>query len=118
MLFRSLRKGTKTDNHVLFVDASGEFEKEGNKNYLRPQHQDRIAEAIEKREDEQYFCKLVKNEDIIQNDCNLSVSSYVEQPDTREKIDIAKVNEKLKSVVAAVNQYRQQVDDIVKLLGD
>ena len=113
-----LRKGTKTDNHVLFVDASGECEKEGNKNYLRPKHQDRIAEAIEKREDEQYFCKLVKNEDIIQNDCNLSVSSYVEQPDTREKIDIAEVNEELKKVVAAVNKYRQQVDDIVKLLGD
>ena len=113
-----LRKGTKTDNHVLFVDASNEFEKEGNKNYLRPMHQDRIAEAIEKREDEQYFCRLVKNEDIIKNDCNLSVSSYVEQPDTREKINIAKVNEELKSVVAAVNQYRQQVDDIVKLLGD
>ena len=113
-----LRKGTKTDNHVLFVDASNEFEKEGNKNYLRPKHQDRIAEAIEKREDEQYFCHLVKNEDIIKNDCNLSVSSYVEQPDTREKIDIAEVNEQLKSVIAAVNQYRQQVDDIVKLLGD
>lgn len=113
-----LRKGTKTDNSVLFVDASNEFEKEGNKNYLRPKHQDRIAEAIEKREDEQYFCRLVKNEDIIKNDCNLSVSSYVEQPDTREKINIAEVNEKLKSVVAEVNKYRQQVDDIVKLLGD
>lgn len=113
-----LRKGTKTDNSVLFVDASNEFEKEGNKNYLRPKHQDRIAEAIEKREDEQYFCRLVKNEDIITNDCNLSVSSYVEQPDTREKINIAEVNEELKKVVAAVNQYRQQVDDIVKLLGE
>jgi len=113
-----LRKGTKTDNSVLFIDASGEFEKEGNKNYLRPQHQDRIAEAIEKREDVQYFCRLVKNEDIIKNDCNLSVSSYVEQPDTREKIDIAKVNEELKEVVQKVNKFRQQVDDIVKLLGD
>lgn len=113
-----LRKGTKTDNHVLFVDASNEFEKEGNKNYLRPKHQDRIADAIEKREDEQYFCRLIKNEDIIKNDCNLSVSSYVEQPDTREKIDIKKVNEELEAVVANVNKYRQQVDDIVKLLGD
>lgn len=113
-----LRKGTKTDNSVLFVDASGESEKEGNKNYLSLNHQGRIATAIEKREDEQYFCRLVKNEDIIKNDCNLSVSSYVEQPDTREKIDIAAVNEELKNVVAAVNQYRQQVDDIVKLLGD
>lgn len=113
-----LRKGTKTDNSVLFVDASNEFEKEGNKNYLRPKHQDRIAEAIEKREDEQYFCRLVKNEDIIKNDCNLSVSSYVEQPDTREKIDIKKVNEELVEVVQNVNKFRQQVDDIVKLLGD
>lgn len=113
-----LRKGTKTDNSVLFVDASGECEKEGNKNYLRPKHQDRIAEAIEKREDVQYFCRLVKNEDIIKSDCNLSVSSYVEQPDMREKIDIAKVNEELKEVVQKVNKFRQQVDDIVKLLGD
>ena len=113
-----LRKGTKTDNSVLFVDASNEFEKEGNKNYLRTKHQDRIAEAIEKREDEQYFCRLVKNEDIIKNDCNLSVSSYVEQPDTREKIDIAEVNEELKNVVAEVNKYRQQVDDIVKSLEE
>ena len=112
-----LRKGSKTDNSVLFVDASNEFEKEGNKNYLRTKHQDRIAEAIEKREDEQYFCKLVKNEDVIANDCNLSVSSYVEQPDTREKIDIEKVNAELKEVVANVNKYRQQVEDIVKLLG-
>ena len=113
-----LRKGTKTDNHVLFVDASNEFEKEGNKNYLRPKHQDRIAEAIEKREDEQYFCRLVSNADIIKNDCNLSVSSYVEQPDTREKINIAEVNEELKEVVQKVNKFRQQVDDIVKLLGE
>ena len=113
-----LRKGTKTDNSVLFVDASGECEKEGNKNYLRPKHQDRIAEAIEKREDVQYFCCLKSNAEIIANDCNLSVSSYVEQPDTREKIDIAKVNEELKEVVQKVNKFRQQVDDIVKLLGD
>lgn len=113
-----LRKGTKTDNSVLFVDASDCFEKEGNKNYLRPQHQDQIVEAIEKREDEPYFCRLVSNADIIANDCNLSVSSYVEQPDTREKIDIAKVNAELENVVIAVNHYRQQVDDIVKLLGD
>jgi len=113
-----LRKGTKMDNQVLFVDASACFEKEGNKNYLRQQHQDRIAEAIEKREDVQYFCCLKSNAEIIANDCNLSVSSYVEQPDTREKIDIAKVNEELKEVVQKVNKFRQQVDDIVKLLGD
>ena len=113
-----LRKGSKTDNSVLFVDGSSYFEKEGNKNYLRLQHLDGFVDAVLEREDKQYFCKLVKNEDIIANDCNLSVSSYVEQPDTREKIDIKKVNKELEEVVANVNKYRQQVDDIVKQLGD
>lgn len=113
-----LRKGTKTDNSVLFVDASGEFEKEGNKNFLRPQHQDRIAEAIERREDEQYFCRLVKNEDIIANDCNLSVSSYVEQPDTRERIDIATVNAHLAELIAEGNALNARIEDILKELED
>lgn len=111
-----LRKGTKTDNSVLFVDASGEFEKEGNKNFLRPQHQDRIAEAIVARVDEPYFCRLVKNEDIIANDCNLSVSSYVEQPDTRERIDIAAVNARLTELITEGNALNARIEDILKEL--
>lgn len=111
-----LRKGTKADNSVLFVDASGEFEKEGNKNYLRPQHQDRIAAAIEARVDEQYFCRLVRNEDIIANDCNLSVSSYVEQPDTRERIDIAAVNARLTELIAEGNALNARIEEILNEL--
>ena len=38
---------------------------------------------------------LVKNDDILANDCNLSVSSYVEQEDKREVINIAEVNAKM-----------------------
>ncbi|MBQ8866837.1 MAG: type I restriction-modification system subunit M [Bacteroidaceae bacterium] len=111
-----LRKGTRTDNKVLFVDASSCFEKEGNKNYLRPYHQDRIAEAIEKREDEQYFCRLVKKEDILANDCNLSVSSYVEQEDTREVIDIEQINTNLASLIAEGHALNARIEEIIKEL--
>lgn len=109
-----LRKGTRTDNKVLFVDASSCFEKEGNKNYLRPHHQDRIAEAIEKREDKPYFCRLVKKEDILANDCNLSVSSYVEQEDTREVIDIEQINTNLASLIEEGNALNARIDEIIK----
>ena len=56
-------------------------------------------ELFQNCKDEQYLAKLVKNDDILENDCNLSVSSYVEQEDTREVIDIKAVNTRLDTLV-------------------
>ena len=83
-----LRKGTRPDNKVLFIDASKEFVKNGNKNKLTKENQDHIFNVFQKREEEQYFSKLVSIDDILENESNLSVSSYVEQEDTREVINI------------------------------
>lgn len=112
-----LRKGAKTDNNVLFVDGSAFFEKEGNKNYLRPLHLDKFAENVLNREDVQYFSKLVPNEDVISNDCNLSVSSYVEQPDTREVVEIEKVNSELETLIKEGYTLNARIDEIIKKLG-
>ncbi len=113
-----LKKSAKKDSSVLFIDASKLFQKVGNKNMLMPEHQDKIMELYANRRDEQYLAKLVKNDDIISNDCNLSVSSYVEQEDTREKIDIKKVNATLKDLVAEGNELNTKIDSIIKEIGE
>ena len=109
-----LSKGKKPDGNVLFIDASNEFVKNGNKNLLEQQDIDTIVNAFIDRKDEQYFTKLVSNEDILANDCNLSVSSYVEQEDTREKIDIKAVNKDIVKVVNDVNRLREKVNGFIK----
>lgn len=109
-----LKKSAKRDSSILFIDASNEFEKEGNKNKLREHNQQAIFDAYKAREDKQYFCKLVSNDDVLANDCNLSVSAYVEQEDTREKIDIDAVNAELCDIVAKGIELRKQVDEIIK----
>lgn len=109
-----LSKGKKSDGNVLFIDASNEFVKNGNKNLLEQQNIDTIVNAFIDRKDEQYFTKLVSNEDILANDCNLSVSSYVEQEDTREKIDIKAVNKDIVKVVNDVNRLREKVNGFIK----
>ncbi|MBR4275622.1 MAG: type I restriction-modification system subunit M [Prevotella sp.] len=113
-----LKKSAKKDSSVLFIDASNLYKKEGNKNKLMPDHQDKIMELYVNRRDEQYLAKLVKNDDIMSNDCNLSVSSYVEQEDTREQIDIKQVNATLKSLIAEGNALNAQIDAIIKELGE
>ncbi len=108
-----LKKSAKADNNVLFINASKMFVKNGNKNLLLPEHQDKIMELYTNRKDEQYLAKLVKNDDILANDCNLSVSSYVEQEDTREAINIEEVNSKLKVLIAEGNELNKKIEKII-----
>jgi type I restriction enzyme M protein len=112
-----LKKSAKKDSSVLFIDASTLFQKNGNKNILLSEHQDKIMELFQNRKDEQYLAKLVKNDDILENNCNLSVSSYVEQEDTREVINIKEVNTKLSSLIIEGNELNQKIDAIIKELG-
>ena len=92
-----LRKSAKQDSNILFIDASKLFVKVGNKNKLTASNMDAIVSAFADRKEQQYFTKLVSNTDVLANESNLSVSSYVEQEDTREKIDIQAVELSLAS---------------------
>jgi type I restriction enzyme M protein len=112
-----LRKGTRPDNKVLFIDASKEFVKNGNKNKLTADNQQHIFDVFKERKEEQYFSRLVPTSDILENDSNLSVSSYVEQEDTREVIDIEKVNAELKDLMAEYNDLNAQIYQIISELG-
>lgn len=115
-----LKKGRKADNNVLFIDASEKYEKAGNKNRLTEQDQQDILSAYEKREDVEYFTKLVSNDDIAKNDYNLSVSSYVEQEDKREKINIGKVNYEVSELVSEIASLEEDLDKTIgiDLKGD
>ncbi len=106
-------KKSKQDPSILFIDASDQFERRGIKNQLLQEHRDKILDAFTKREDVEYFARLVKVEEVEENDYNLSVSSYVEPEDTREVIDIEELNASLVKIVARQQELRAQIDDIV-----
>ena len=112
-------KKSKNDNAILFIDASDEFERSGNKNKLLPQHQQKIIDAFKARQNVEFFARLVSNDEIAENSYNISVSSYVEKEDTREVIDIKKLNAEIVGIVARQSKLRTQIDAIVAdLEGD
>ena len=106
-------KKSKPDNAVLFIDASAEFVRSGNKNKLTEANQQKIIDAFGAREDVEYFAKLVPADQIAENDYNLSVSSYVEQEDTREEINITELNAEIARIVARQAELRTEIDAIV-----
>lgn len=106
-------KKNKTDNKTLFIDATSECVKVTNNNKLTPENIDRIVDVFAKREDVKHFAHLAEYAEIVGNDYNLSVSTYVEVEDTREKIDIVKLNAEIKEIVAREQVLRAEIDKII-----
>lgn len=106
-------KKSKKDNAVLFIDASAEFRHIGNKNKLLPEHQKKILEAFIARKDADHFAKLIPNADIAANSYNISVTSYVEEENTNEAVDITELNAEIARLVGRQHELRTQIDSIV-----
>ena len=107
-----LKKG-KADNKTLFIDASNECIKVTNNNKLTQANMDRIVETFAARAEEAHFSHLASYEEIESNDYNLSVSTYVEAEDTREKIDIVKLNAEIAEIVEREQVLRDEIDRII-----
>ena len=106
-------KKSKSDNKTLFIDASSEFVRGSAKNTLSPDNRKKILDAYIARQDIEHFAKLVDNSAIADNDYNIAVSSYVEQKDTREVIDITELNTKIATIVSRQQELRSEIDAIV-----
>jgi type I restriction enzyme M protein len=106
-------KKSKNDNGILFIDASAEFVHIGNKNKLSCENQQRILDAFTTRADADHFTRLVAYDEIAANNYNVAVTSYVEQADTREKVDITILNAEIARIVARQSELRSQIDGIV-----
>lgn len=104
----------KIDNKILFIDASNEFKKETNNNILSDENIEKILNEFDKRSDKEHFSRYVSFDEIKENEYNLSVSSYVEKEDLREKVDIKKLNLELSEVVKNISNLRSEIDEVVK----
>ncbi len=108
-----LKKG-KADSKVLFIDATNECIKVTNNNKLTQANMNRIVDTFAGRLEEAHFSHLASYDEITENDYNLSVSTYVEAADTREKIDIKKLNAEIEEIVAREETLRSEIAAIIK----
>ena len=112
-----LKKGKKR-NDVLFIDASRECVKVTNNNKLTDGNIAAILKLFTERKDAAHRAALIHHDDIAANDYNLSVSTYVEQEDTREKVDIRKLNAELAEIVERESALRKAIDKIIQEIGE
>ena len=82
-------------------------------NKLSPENIENIMKVFVDRVDVDQVARLVPYSEISDEDYNLSVSTYVEPEDTREKVDIVKLNAEIKEIVAREQVLRDEIDKII-----
>ena len=107
-------KKNKKDNQVLFVDASNEYIKVTKNNRLTESNISTIVDAVATRNEKRHFSHLAAYEEIAENNYNLSVSTYVEAADTRETINIKKLNAEIEEIVAREETLRKEIAAIIQ----
>lgn len=110
----------KENNDIFFIDASGEefYKKMTNNNELSEEHIQRILTLFTEKSDLAHIAKAVSYEELAANNYNLSVSSYVEAKDNREKIDIKILNQELENTVEKITILRTEINSIIEKIEE
>ncbi|WP_439410386.1 N-6 DNA methylase [Acinetobacter seifertii] len=96
-------KKQKTDDSVLFIDASREFKSGKNQNNLTEENIAKIVETYRTRESVDKYAYLATLQEVIDNDYNLNIPRYVDTFEEEEEIDLVVVRaerEQLKTQLA------------------
>ena len=107
-----LKKGKK-DSSVLFIDATNECIKVTNNNKLTEENIDNIVNQYKTRANVEHRVYAASYDEVVENGYNLSVSTYVQAEDTREKIDIKLLNAEIKKIVEREEELRAEIDKII-----
>ena len=106
-------KKNKTDTSVLFINASDECVKVGNNNRLENNHINHIVETFKERRTVEFYSKLVSYETIKEKGYNLSISSYVDEEEERDIIDIEALNREIDNIVEEEDALRLRIKRII-----
>jgi type I restriction enzyme M protein len=106
-------KKSKHDNKTLFIDASAEFVRNGNKNKLTDSNRQNILHIYTRRNDVANIARLISNEEIANNHYTIAVSSWVEGRDRKETVEIKALNADIARIVMRQQELRIQIDAIV-----
>lgn len=111
------KKCKEDPDHILFIDASKEFEKVKNQNMLREEHIDKIVETYRNRTTIEKYSHLATLKEVEENDYNLNIPRYVDTFEAEEEIDIQAVMQEIKSLEAKRAELDKEIDVYFKELG-
>lgn len=111
------KKCREDSDHVLFIDASNEFEKVKNQNVLTDENVEKIITTFRSRKESEKYSHLATLEEIAENDYNLNIPRYVDTFEEEELIDLDEVSRELQAIEIAIQKTDKSIAQFCQELG-
>lgn len=112
-----LSKCRVNDDTILFIDASKEYEKEGNKNKLTEENIDKIINTYRERKTIDKFSYVAPISEVKENDYNLNIPRYVDTFEEDEPIDLTEIANELKALEDEIIKTDKTIADFCQQLN-
>ncbi|EKO33052.1 type I restriction-modification system, M subunit [Leptospira santarosai str. CBC379] len=122
LIFNKGRKAWKKaksirDKHILFIDASREFDNGKKQNQLRDQDIQKIVKTFKSFEEIEKYSHRATLSEIQEAEFNLNIPRYVDTFEEEEEIDIKAVQKEIKSLESELAKTQKKLDGYLKELG-
>ncbi|MGP8288786.1 type I restriction-modification system subunit M [Vreelandella zhanjiangensis] len=107
----------KTDNNVLFIDASREFKSGKNQNQLSDDNIAKVVDTYKQRNTREKYSYVASLKEIQENDFNLNIPRYVDTFEEEDEIDLMAVQAERKKIEAEIAKLNEQMAGYLKELG-
>lgn len=112
-----LKKCRKTDDNIVFIDASDHFIKEGNQNALRDKDVEQIVNTYRDRKATDKYSYIASLNEIAENDYNLNIPRYVDTFEEEEQVDLNAVSKELKQIDKDLDETNHEIEEYCKQLN-
>lgn len=111
-------KKKRTNNDVLFVDASKEFEKVKAHNKLTDENISKIVKTVNERVDVDKYSHLASLSELEENDFNLNIPRYVDTFEPEPIKPLHEIMQEMKNVDEEISKVSERIGrDLLKLHG-
>ena len=112
---RQKKERNGNSDNICFIDASKDFEKGKQQNYITEEHIDKIVNAYSERKDIDKYCHIAALEEIAENDYNLNIPRYVDTFEPEPIEDLAELIHELSQIERDIHSTEL---DIAKMFDD
>lgn len=107
----------KTDDSVLFIDASNEFKPGKNQNTLTAENIEKIVRTYRTRQAVEKYAFVATLADIQQNDYNLNIPRYVDTFEEEQLIDLQQVRTERMQLKQQLAELETKMEGYLRELG-
>ena len=107
----------KSDDSVMFIDASRDFKSGKNQNLLTPDNIQKIIDTYRNGNDVDKYAYVASLNEIKENDYNLNIPRYVDTFEEEEEIDLMAVRAEREQLKAQLANLEEEMAGYLAELG-